>query len=152
MRQIFAGCCIAAALSISALADGLGRPIPAPSQHGLACEPLNLRPGDTVNIKFPENHGSDFAVLDPAGRYFFISFQQPNSASKLQPVIATPAFLTMKSIGLAVNEVQGVKWRQGNTEKQLIFQGNGVYRVLLSAALESEDPLLEGWCDLSFHR
>jgi hypothetical protein len=122
----------------------------APRQYGIQCTPLDLHSESTLQIKLPDAHGGNLAIISPAGVYFFIAFDQPNQSSNLTPSIPAAAFEKMRVLEFGVASAQGIPWSKGSVKAVPIFTVPGTYRLVVSPALETEDPELDGWCDLKF--
>jgi hypothetical protein len=127
-------------------------PIRKIQQQGLQCDPLTVRLGDTLRIRFPLPHGGDFAIVSPNGEYLFIAFGQSDSSSPIQPVLPANVFSGMAEISVKINEVKGIPWSKQGPGSTRIFTISGVYKILVSESLETEDPVLDGWCHVSFRR
>ena len=129
---------------------------PSPADHRRTvefCSPLKLYQGETLTIALPVPHGSDLAVVGPDGTYFFLAFSQPDKGSPVQPVLHEKTFRNMTQVKLLTTEAKGVPWIEQNTlsgASEMIFTKTGRYRVLLSEALETEDPIIEASCEVDY--
>jgi hypothetical protein len=137
-------------VSHTSLATELPIPPSKAEEAGLQCAPLKVNSNDVLHIVLPPSRGSDFAVVNPNGDYLFISFYQPDSHSPLQPVIPPSVFSGLKEIALGISSAKGVSTTRAATEK--IFDKPGKYKVLVSPTLETEDPVIDGWCEISFRK
>ena len=122
---------------------------PGVEQYGMECAPRRAVSGDTVRIRFPAPHGHDFAVASPDGELYFIAFQQPDRSSAVQPLVPENRFATMTEFSVPLAEFKGIPWRTPGGAR-VIFRESGTYTLLVSPALETEDPLIEGWCKITF--
>ncbi len=121
------------------------------TQHRMQCDPRQVKAGDTLHIRLPSHHGGDFAVKSPKGELYFIAFSELDPAAPLQPLIAVDAFKTMTEFSVKAAELEGIpSWTPG--PKRGIFKESGIYTVLVSPALETEDPDIQGWCKIRFKR
>jgi hypothetical protein len=112
----------------------------------VVCDPLNAKKTDKISLGFPVPHGDNLAIINPAGTYFFIAFDQPDAGSPVQPIISGPDFSRMSNLDLDVANARGINWSRKNATKEPIFTRSGSYKVLVGASLETEDPILDGWC------
>jgi hypothetical protein len=156
LARLIAHAILFLSLSPMAFADGSGASRSArsqPRQGTLACTPTNLRPNQPLTVNLPEKHGTDFAIVDPKNRYFFISFRPDASAPNFRPIIPEQVFRAQRTLVIDPKTAKGVPWVTGGSGAPAkIFERSGVYRLLLSEALETEDPVLDGWCEVQFSR
>jgi hypothetical protein len=152
VRPILIGLAVAGLWTYTGICQALGAALPESdvgdaSSEKMTCTPNPLRIGDVLKIGLPGGHGGDFAIVAPDGEYYFLAFSQPDPSSPLQPVIETEAFRAMTGTELHTGEARGIPWSvEGAVTAEPIFTGPGTYILLVSAALETEDPLLDGWC------
>jgi hypothetical protein len=153
-RAATLGLAAIAALGVASAAQAAKRlpgERPGVTQHGMQCEPRRAGPRGTLHIRLPARHGHDFAVTSPKGELYFVAFAQPDRASAVQPLIAEGAFRTMTTLTVAIAEFQGIPWRTAGG-KRPIFRESGTYTIVVSPALETEDPAIDGWCKVRFRR
>ncbi|MES2963341.1 MAG: hypothetical protein V4760_05590, partial [Bdellovibrionota bacterium] len=117
---------------------------------GFDCSPLRLRSDDTLKITLPGNHGATLAIIDPQKRHWFIAYDA-GSDKKLKPVISEGEFRKASSIVKKISEFKG-ELLEGSADKghQKIFAKPGRYTVQVAQTLETEDPVLDGWCHLEY--
>lgn len=142
---------IAATIAV-ANADEPKKALPPPASEALSCLPDTATAKDKITIKLPTPHSGDFAVITPSGDYLFISFNQPDKASLIQPVIPAETFQRLPELVLDVATATGVPWIQDAPAIQPMFTKSGDYKFVLSKALETEDPVLDGWCVVTFRK
>ena len=144
---------VAAGIAVGvARADEPAGPMPPPESKNMICTPDELEPGTEMTVVLPKTHGSDFAVIAPNGTFYFISFEQPDSASPIQPIFPADVFRGMTTLAIKVDDTRGVEWKQGGAERALIFRKSGKYRLVVSDNLETEDPELQGFCNVEYRR
>jgi hypothetical protein len=145
---------VAAAVSLGATAHAAERlpgEAPGVAQFGMQCEPRSVNASTTLRVRFPTPHGHDFAVASPDGELYFVAFQQPDRSSAVQPLIPERSFAAMSGLTVQVGAFEGIPWRT-NGSRRAIFRESGTYTLLVSPALETEDPVIEGWCKITFSR
>jgi hypothetical protein len=123
---------------------------PQPQSENMLCTPVTVHTKDELQIDLPQNHGGDMAIVSPSGEYFFLAFASEDPASKVTPIIPSATFKEMKRVQLKVSEAKGISWSEESPAPKGIFTKTGVYRILVSDALETEDPVLDGWCNIRF--
>lgn len=142
--------------AVSAFADGAGAPRktqPTLHQGTMVCTPTSVRTNQSFTVQLPEKHGPDIAIVDPAGRYFFLSFRPTASAPKHIPPISDATLRAKKALVINTSQASGIELAIGSDAVlSKIFRRSGVYRVLISDTLETEDPVLDGWCEVFFER
>jgi hypothetical protein len=128
----------------------------SPADHNRTvqfCSLLKLYRGETLTLRLPVPHGADLAVVGPDGTYLFIAFSEPNKRSPVQPIIDEETFRNMTQVRLVTTNAKGVPWvleKKPSGATRRIFTKTGRYRVLLSQALETEDPILDASCEVDY--
>ncbi|NVM87088.1 hypothetical protein FHT32_000711 [Variovorax sp. SG517] len=155
MRAAFVlGVVLFAVGSAFADGDGVSRKVTRSVQQGtMVCSPTSVRSNQSFTVHLPENYGPDVAIVDPVGRYFFLSFRPSASAPKHIPPITEQALRSQKTLVINANSAKGIELAVGSSGAwKKIFGKSGVYRVLISQTLETEAPVLDGWCEVLFEK
>jgi hypothetical protein len=114
------------------------RDAPPGSQPSLTCTPGRLHPGQILTIRMSIPHGRDLGIWDPEGRFFFVSFWQPDSSSPAQPIADWEAFAYVSELTLPVTTATAVRWNRGDQVPVRIFTTPGWYRIVLGENLETD--------------
>lgn len=100
------------------------------------CSPLHLVSGDTLRIRVAVPHGGDLAVIDPQGRFFFISFWDADHPEK--SIFDWQELKIRPSIELNTTKIKGYPENTLDSP-QRVFTKPGRYRILLGENLETEN-------------
>ena len=105
-------------------------------------------------------HGGYLAVVNPAGKYFFLTSDTPEASradteAGAHPLINTTDFVNMNSLQLATTEAQAVDWakhwRGGKGRAEKIFNRTGWYKLLISHMnFERDNPSYDSLCKVRY--
>jgi hypothetical protein len=115
------------------------------------CKPKVLTSSGKLAIQLPRVHGGDSAIIDPKGEHFFISFYQPDKESSFQPIIPATIFSRITNFSIT-SETKGYRGSRRDGTKENIFSEDGIYELIVSPALETEEPILDGWCKFQYKK
>ena len=115
-------------------------------QHVMICSPKALEINSILRVQLPAEHGTDLAIVNPDGEYFFLAFSEDARPSNLKPVIPESTYRALSVVNLNVETAVGVPWGKNTVVPEKIFVQPGRYSVFSSKSLETEDPVLDGWC------
>jgi len=149
---LFLSIALVIATSTNAWAADQSLPGRAPpiDQQGMECEPLRATSGDTIRLRLSPQHGGYLAIESPTRERFYIVFPQPDASSPAQPLIPSDTFRRMTDLSIKVSDAQGYSSKANDTRKVPIFRRTGTYTVLVSNQLETDEPVLDGWCKIDF--
>lgn len=133
----------------NSMADGMPGELPPPGFLNMTCSPKMLRSASNLSIELPKEKGATFAAVLPDGNFRFISFEQPNSSAPSQPIVSSDEFAAMARFETPVRELQGVLWTRGGTLGP-VFTAPGRYSFVVAETLETEDPLIDGYCEVDY--
>jgi hypothetical protein len=124
------------------------------TQTQLRCTPRNLRRGDTLTLALPARHGGYLAIVNPRGKYFFLTSDDSGARTfeknlGVNPSISASAFGQMQQLQLSTTDTKAVDY-EGSQEKrraETVFRQTGWYKVLISdTSLERDEPAPESQC------
>lgn len=141
---------IAASTNAWAADQDLPARAPPIDQQGMQCEPLRVRSGDTIHMSIAPEHGGYLAIESPTRERFYMVFPQPDPSSPAQPSIPWDIFRRMTDLSIKVGDAQGYPSKGNDTRKVPIFRQAGTYTVIVSNQLETDEPVLDGWCKINF--
>ena len=131
-----------------------------PQEQALRCSPQRLYRGDTLNIEMPAPHGGYLAVVNPAGKYFFLTSDTPEASRSereagAHPVINATDLININSLQLATTEAKAVDWakhwRAGKGRAEKIFNRIGWYKLLISHMnFERDNPSYDAMCRVRY--
>ena len=109
------------------------------------CSPQKLTESDTLILKMAQPHGSELAVISPAGEYYMIAYQRIDRRSPLRPIMSSDEFKKLTEFRIDPKSFKAHPWKDGADKYQKVFTAPGRYRVLLSDNLETDDstPMME---------
>lgn len=110
---------------------------PAEPVSALTCRPLELRPGDTLELIMRTPHGGYLGVVAPGDFWFFLIYPQaqPNRPS----LMPASKFRNVTRLALPVSSTKAMPWVHGYNEAMLVFRKAGTYKILVSENLLSHD-------------
>ena len=118
---------------------GIAKPeyITGPDEKSIISANDTLYLGDTLKLKFKTPHPKDLAIYAPDDKFFFIVYA--SFESEIPPLIDYQKFAQLDSLNIVTTETKGNPWMADVKEAQLIFTKAGLYRILLSENLETDD-------------
>ena len=103
----------------------------------LSCHPLELRPGDTLELTMRTPHGSYLGVIAPGDFWFFLIYPQPQAE---HPSLMAPhKFRSIARLALPVSSTKAMPWVHGYTDAMLVFRKPGTYKILVGENLLTHD-------------
>jgi hypothetical protein len=147
---------------VQGLAGGADVPYLGDLEVKIRCHPSVVYRGDTFVVEFGSPHtGFDFGISRAAVHsknhdLFLLSFK-PGKNDHIAPVIPPQKFAAMRQVTLNTTTTRGSLsnlWRGEEVPRalkapELIFTNSGLYEILLSLALGSEDAAYNG-CDVYY--
>jgi hypothetical protein len=110
---------------------------PVEPSSALNCRPLELRPGDTLELIMRTPHGGYLGVIAPADFWFFLIYPQPQpDRPSLMPA---SKFRSVARLALPVSSTKAMPWVHGYNEAMPVFRKAGAYKILVSENLLSHD-------------
>ncbi|HVF45023.1 MAG TPA: hypothetical protein VM936_18505 [Pyrinomonadaceae bacterium] len=124
----------------------------------LRCSPGRLRRGDTLTLSMPAGHGGYLAVVNPRGKYFFITSGDAAAVASekgagANPSLTADAFGRMRQLRLGTAATKAVDYESptGERRAESVFRETGWYKVLVSdRSFEREEPSAEGQCRIYY--
>ena len=117
---------------------------------GLNCSPSRLGPRDVLRIVLPAHHHGDMRALTPAGRRIWLANVDH---AGLVAVLGPLAQNGLRSVSVWGGRADSLFGADARTQRRLpVFRESGSYRFQVSGNLETEDPILDGWCTVSYDR
>jgi hypothetical protein len=126
--------CSTAAL-LGACTHSLERP--AQPNSALSCRPLELRPGDTLELSMRTPHGGHLGVIAPGDFWFFLIYPQPQA--ERPPLMPPHKFRNVTRLALPVSSTKALPWVHGYNGAMLVFRRPGTYKILVGENLLSHD-------------
>jgi hypothetical protein len=123
-------------------------------QAQLRCTPRRLRRGDTLTLAMPARHGGYLAIVNPRGKYFFLTSDDSGARTfeknaGVNPFISASAFSAMRRLQLSTTDTKAIDYEdaRGTRRAETVFRQTGWYKVLVSdTSLERDEPAPEGQC------
>jgi hypothetical protein len=117
----------------------------------LSCQPRNLRPQQTLVLRFAAGHPAELAVHSPDGTSLFLVYDRDDSLGpELQPIVGKDVFRRMRELRLPVSTASGSPWVAGRDKNELIFSKRGRYEFILTEVLESDAGFPQFLCTVNF--
>lgn len=147
-----------------AVTTGAHAPRSSAASHALAaqtqlrCTPGRLRRGDILTLSMPAQHGGYLAIVNPRGKYFFLTSGDAGARTfeknaGVNPFISTTEFSVMQELKLSTADTKAIDYEssRGARRAETIFRQTGWYKVLVSdRSLESDQPSPEGQCKVYY--
>ncbi|HEY0100540.1 MAG TPA: hypothetical protein VGB76_16460 [Pyrinomonadaceae bacterium] len=123
-------------------------------QDQLRCTPRRLRRGDTLTLTMPARHGGYLAIVNPRGKYFFLTSDDSGARTfeknaGVNPSLSATEFGGMQQLQLSTTDTKAIDY-EGSQEKrraETVFRQTGWYKVLISdTSLERDEPSPQGQC------
>lgn len=123
-------------------------------QAQLRCTPRRLHRGDTLTLAMPARHGGYLAIVNPRGKYFFLTSDDSGARTfeknlGVNPFISASEFSSMQQLQLSTTDTKAIDY-EGSRETrraETVFRQTGWYKVLISdTSLERDEPSPEGQC------
>ncbi len=99
------------------------------------CDTLYI--GDTLKIKFKAPHASDFGIVTPNGRFFFVVYGG-NDTTK-PSLVDYLEFANLEYLEMVTDRIKANPWDVRINENQLVFTVSGKYLIQLSETLDTDD-------------
>lgn len=123
-------------------------------QDQLRCTPRRLRRGDTLTLAMPARHGGYLAIIDPHGKYFFLTSADPGARAfeknlGVNPFLSVTEFSSMQQLQLSTTDTKAIDYESSRKPRRVktVFQQTGWYKVLISdTSLERDEPSPQGQC------
>lgn len=123
-------------------------------QAQLRCTPRRLRRGDTLTLAMSARHGGYLAIVNPRGKYFFLTSDDSGARTfeknlGVNPFISASEFSGMQQLQLSTTDTKAIDYEgsQGKRRAETVFRQTGWYKVLVSdTSLERDEPSPEGQC------
>jgi hypothetical protein len=153
MRQLSYSLAAAALLFLECRPAASSRPVSAdtvpvenaaPEAKAQAVDPEHsslswdtLRAGAPIALRLSERHPERMAIIDPAGRYFYI--QDPGTSKLMEAT----AFAKAREIRIDA-ALSGMYFVDGKARTGGVFTKSGVYTIYLADNLETEEENTDG--------
>ena len=98
-----------------------------------------LYKGESFDLHFDLPHARYLGVIDPDGKFFYVVFPAENAIGKLQPLVTSEQFASMKSLRINAQLFKADPYIYGVMENKPVFQKNGTYRFVLGEDLHTDD-------------
>ena len=95
--------------------------------------------GETLQLHFEVPHELYLGVIDPKGHFFYVVFPAENGVGKLQPLVPSEQFTTLKTLTINTLTFKADPYTYGVLENQPVFTQSGTYRFLLGDNLHVDD-------------
>ncbi|HEV7904860.1 MAG TPA: hypothetical protein VGO96_13545 [Pyrinomonadaceae bacterium] len=127
-------------------------------QAQLRCTPRRLRRGDTLTLSMQAGHGGYLAIVNPDGKYFFLTSADEGARAfeknaGVSPFISATDFSRMRQLRLSTADTKAIDY-EGSQEArraETVFRQVGWYKVLISdTSLERDEPSPEGQCKVYY--
>lgn len=137
---------------------GAGRRTPGAGRPQLRCSPGRLRRGDTLTLTMPARHGGYLAVVNPRGKYFFLTSGDAQTAASekgagANPSLTAEAFARLRRLRLdtAATKALDYEGSAGERRAEPVFRETGWYEVLVSdRSFERDEPSADGRCRIYY--
>jgi hypothetical protein len=124
----------------------------------LRCSPGRLRRGDTLTLTMSARHGGYLAVVNPRGKYFFLTSGDTETAASeksagANPSLTADAFGRMRRLRLNTAATKSLDYEApaGERRAEAVFCETGWYKVLISdRSFEREEPSADGQCRIYY--
>jgi hypothetical protein len=91
---------------------------------------------DVLNIEMGGTHPGELAIVRPDGAYFFIA--QRVLGNSTVKAIPSDLFRNIVALKISPKTFAAHRWQAGASDYELVFNGVGVYKVILGEPLESD--------------
>ena len=144
-----------AAVNLMAHAPHVATVSAAPAlQSQLRCTPRSLRRGDTLTLALPARHGGYLAIINPRGKYFFLTSADSGArafekSAGVNPFLSVTEFGGMRQLLLSTTDTKAIDYEgaQQSRRAETVFRQTGWYKVLVNdTSLEVDEPSPEGQC------
>jgi hypothetical protein len=101
--------------------------------------------GQTFLLEFTVPHAGNMGVIDPSGRFYYLTYPRESAAGNLKPLVDAADFEHMGQLEIDPTRVEGDPYTYGVWDNQKIFTQSGTYRFILGDNLhvdESDDILM----------
>jgi hypothetical protein len=127
---------------------------PAPLETQLRCTPGRLRRGDTLTLALSAPHGGYLAIVNPRGKYFFITSDDAGAqafehGAGVNPQLSATAFSRMNELRLSTADTKAIDYdsKAAARRAETVFRQTGWYRVLVGAqSFERSEPSPDSAC------
>lgn len=144
--------------SAGVLTADVQRRTPNAARPQLRCSPRSLRRGDTLKLTMSARHGGYLAVVNPAGKYFFLTSGDAETARSERsagayPSLTADAFGRMRQLRLDTATTKALDYEStaGERRAEAVFSEAGWYKVLVSdRSFEREEPSADGQCKVYY--
>lgn len=127
---------------------------PRAAQAKLRCTPQRLRRGDTLTLSMQSSHGGYLAIVNPEGKYFFITSNDEGARAfeknaGVSPFISATDFSRMRQLRLSTTGTKAIDYEspQETRRAEAVFRQSGWYKVLIGdTSFERDEPSPEALC------
>lgn len=98
-----------------------------------------LYKGESFDLHFDLPHAGYLGVVDPDGKFFYLTFPAENAVGKLKPLVNSEQFVTLRSLRINTQQLKADPYIYGILENQPVFQKSGTYRFVLGEDLHTDD-------------
>jgi hypothetical protein len=118
--------------------------------RGMQCTPATLGSDSTLSITIPGKHAGYMAIFTEKAIYYFIADERHGSEEH-PSIYSADQFEKLHHVTLRVRDLRALRLDEssGNIYEK-IFQSAGRYGIVVGPDLETEDPLIDGWCEVRF--
>lgn len=109
------------------------------------CRPQRLRSATILNITLPKASSDYLSVFAPDGGYYAVVFPM----TRLDLMFTSDELEKLTRLSVGASEAKGVL---ASERLEPIFTAAGTYTILVGRQFETERPIVNGWCRVSFVR
>ena len=127
-------------------------------QAKIRCTPRRLRRGDTLTLSMQAGHGGYLAIVNPDGKYFFITSNDEGARTfeknaGVSPFLSVADFSRMRQLRLSTADTKAIDYEgsQETRRAEAVFRRAGWYKVLISdTSFERDEPSPEAQCSVYY--
>ena len=118
--------------------------------QAIECIPDTLVGGEKLTLVMQRPHGGDLAIVNPQGRYFYLSNSRAPQEGGMHTVLESEVFEQLDEYTIDTYQLKAIPFVHGATEEETVFSEPGKYEVRMGENLETTGEVPAYTCIVHF--